>query len=112
MRYRIYYSFRGYGTTWIDADNEDDAREKWDDGEYETGDEDTEDYNIDEITSEEAIERENSRVRNNSNGPLANDDAETINEKYCSCGNPVEEVGELCDQCWITREDLAVAAKK
>ncbi|MFH1112053.1 MAG: hypothetical protein V1712_03210, partial [Patescibacteria group bacterium] len=24
-------------------------------------------------------------------------------ENYCACGNPVEEKGEVCDQCWANR---------
>lgn len=100
--FRIDYNFRGYGTTHIDANSEEEAREKWDNGEYETGNEETEDYEISEIAGPEELARE--RQGQESHGIIDNGRSSRDTENYCVCGNPVEEKGEVCDQCWAAKQ--------
>jgi len=47
-KYYISYSFRGYGTTEIEADTENEAIDKFYEGEYSRDNEDTDDYEVDE----------------------------------------------------------------
>ena len=102
--YRIDYIFHGYGTTHIDANSEEEAREKWDEGEYETGNEETEDYEISEITGPEALARQRQSIERESHGIIDNSMDFKDAENYCACGNPVEEKGEVCDQCWADKQ--------
>ena len=100
--YRILYSFRGYGTTHIEADDEEQAREQFLEGNYESNNEDTEDYEISEVEGpEELVE---ARRRLQSHGIIDNEPMPEDNQNYCQCGNPVEEKGETCDQCWAKKQ--------
>jgi len=102
--YRIDYTYRVFGVTTIKAENEDAARDRWENGNYDSGNEDHEDYEITEITSEEELAQRIARQRIMNNQPLYGDlsTGDSTNENHCRvCGNPVEEKDELCDQCWV-----------
>jgi len=98
MEYRIYYSFSGYGTTHIEAASEEEAREQFYNSNYQSEDEETEDYEITDIAGPEQLTRE--RRNRESHNIIDNETMPIDKENYCRCGNPVEEKGEVCDQCW------------
>lgn len=102
MEYRIYYSFSGYGNTRIEADNKDHARELFDNGEYENNNEETENYEISDVEGPEELAEE--RRRQESHGIINNESMSRDEQIYCRCGNPVEEKGETCDQCWADKQ--------
>ena len=94
--YRIYYEYNGYGSTHIKAEDEESAREKFYDGEYEENNEETSDYEISEIIDEAEERAESTRQLERFSSSTSPDEIEYL----CACGNPVEKKGDTCDQCW------------
>ena len=101
MRYKIYYNFNGYGSTWIEADDEEAARTLFYDGEYERDDEETENYEIESTESEEVVQRRRNEINIVNRQPSI-----PPKEKYCTCGNPIdlEKEAKTCDQCWAEKQ--------
>lgn len=107
--YKIYYSFTGYGHSYIEAENEEEARTKWNDGECENEDDETENYEITDIEDPEEIAQ--ARRRTETHGIIDNNLMSKDEGNYCRCGNPVEEKGETCDQCWAKEQKPITASK-
>lgn len=103
--YRINYSFNGYGHTFVEAEDEEQAKEEFYEGNYEGENEETENYEIDEVSSPEELAEERLRTeeRSRNNNVIDNSHDFKDTENYCACGNPVEEKGEVCDQCWAKK---------